>query len=86
MADEVGGNDLLLAVLEDALVITLSGLLDGSLDLVISGSLLGADNKIDDGDIERGDTEGESAVDNRLDKKVRIGPLILTSASRSARE
>ena len=86
MADEVGGDDLLLTVLEDSLVFTLSSLLDGSLDLVVSGSLLGADNEIDDRDIERGDTEGQSAVDNRLDKMRSIGPLVLTSASRSARE
>jgi len=85
MADEVGGDDLILTVLEDTLVFTLSSLLDGGLDLVVTGSLLGADNEIDDGDIESGDTEGKSAVDNRLDKKISIGPL-LTSVSRSARE
>ena len=68
MADEVGGDEVILAVLEDALVFTFSSLLDDRLDLIVSGSLLGADNEVDNGDIESGDTEGESTVDKRLDE------------------
>jgi hypothetical protein len=83
VADEVGGDEFLLAVLEDALVFTFSSLLDDRLDLIVGGSLLGADNEIDDGDIESGDTEGESAVDKRLDGKISIGQkLFLTSVCR----
>jgi len=83
VADEVGGDEVLLAVLEDALVFTFRSLLDDRLDLIVGGSLLGADNEIDDGDIESGDTEGESAVDKRLDRKISIGrTLFLTSVCR----
>jgi hypothetical protein len=73
VADEVGGNEVFLAVLEDALVFTFRSLLNDSLDLIVGGSLLGANNEIDDGDIESGDTEGESAVDKRLDRNITIG-------------
>lgn len=73
VADEVGGDEVLLAVLEDALVFTFRSLLDDSLDLIVGGSFLGADNEIDDGDIESGDTEGKTAVDERLDGGINIG-------------
>jgi hypothetical protein len=83
VADEVGGDEVVLTVLEDALVITFSSLLDDCLDLIVGGSLLGADNEIDDGDVESGDAEGESAVDKRLDGKISIGrTLFLTSVCR----
>ena len=60
VAGKVGGDNLLLSVAEDALVGGLGSLLDDSLDLVVGGALLEADDKIDDRDIERGDTEGET--------------------------
>ena len=63
MTDEVSRDDLLLSVLEDTLVVTLSSLLDGGLDLVVGGGLLEADDEIDDGDIESGDTESETTTD-----------------------
>ena len=72
VADEVGGDEIVFAVLEDALVFTISSLLDDCLDLIVGGGLLGADNKIDDGDVESGDTEGESTVNQRLDRKISI--------------
>jgi len=63
VTDEVGGDALFTGVLEDALVFTLRSLLDDSLDLIVRGGLLEADNKIDNGDIESGDTEGGAAID-----------------------
>lgn len=62
VADEIGGDDLLVSVGEDALVLALSGLLDDLLDLLVGCTLLGADDEIDDGDIEGGDTEGKTSV------------------------
>ena len=61
VADEVGGDNLLVGVADDALVFALSGGLDGGLDVVVGGRLLEADDEIDDGDVEGGDTEGETA-------------------------
>jgi hypothetical protein len=66
VADEVGRNALFSGVLKDSLVFTLGSLLDDSLDLLVCGRLLEADNEIDNGDIESGDTEGGAAVDERF--------------------
>ena len=62
VAGEIGGDDLLLGVADDTLVGGLGGLLDGSLDLVVGRALLKTDDKVDDGDVESGDTEGETTV------------------------
>ena len=62
VAGEVGRDDLLIGVAENTLVSGLGGLLDGSLDLIVGSALLEADDKIDDGDVEGGDTEGETTV------------------------
>lgn len=62
VAGEVGGDDLLVGVAEDTLVGGLGGLLDGGLDLLVGRALLKTDDEIDDGDIESGDTEGETTM------------------------
>jgi hypothetical protein len=62
VTDEVGGDNSLVGVLDDALVRALSGSLDGSGDLLVLGGLLEADNEIDDRDVEGGDTESETTV------------------------
>jgi len=59
--DEVGRDDLVLGVADDALELTLRGGLDSSLDLVVASLLLEAADEIDDGDIEGGDTESETS-------------------------
>ena len=61
MANEVGGDDQLISVLEDALVLALRSSLEDSLDFVVLGGLLEAGDEIDDGDVESGDTESETA-------------------------
>jgi hypothetical protein len=77
VTDEVGRDDLLIGVFDDALVCTLRGSLHDSLDFVIGSSLLSADNEIDDRDIEGGDTESETTV-GRLAKELAVGDIILT--------
>ena len=62
MANEVGGDDLLLSVLENSLEGTLSSSLDGGLDLIVRGGLVEAGDEVNNGDIKGGDTEGETAV------------------------
>ena len=66
VADEIGGDDLFVSVLENVLVVALGGLLDGSLDIIVGSFLLDADYEVDDGDIKGGDTEGKTAFDRRL--------------------
>lgn len=70
-AKEVGGDDLVVSVAEDALeLLGLGGLLDDVLDLVVRSTLLEADDKVDNGDVRGGDTEGhagELAVERRDD-------------------
>lgn len=62
MPDEVGGDDQVLGVLDDALERTVGGLLDGSLDVVVTRRLLEANDEINNGDVERGNTEGETTM------------------------
>lgn len=64
VAGEVGRDDLVLGVADDALVGRLGRLLDGLLDLVVRSGLLETDDKVDDGDIDGGDTEGETTKAN----------------------
>ena len=62
MADEIGGYDLVLRVLDDALVGTFSGSFDGGFDLFVGRGFLDAHDKVDDGYIQGGHTECEAAI------------------------
>ena len=62
MANEIGGNNLFVSVLDDALVRAFRGFLDNILDFLIGGALLSANHEVDDGDIKSGNTECETAV------------------------
>jgi hypothetical protein len=57
---QVGRDNLVLGVAENALELTVGSLLDGGLDLVIGSWVLQADSKINDRDILGWDTEGHS--------------------------
>jgi len=61
VAVHVGRDNLILSVTQYALEFALGSLLDGSLDLVISGTLLNADSQINDGDVGSWDTHGHSS-------------------------
>ena len=63
VADEIGGDDILISVLKNALVLVFGSSLDDSLDLIIGGLLLEAHDEIDDGDIDGGNTEGQTTID-----------------------
>ena len=63
VTNEIGGDDIIISVLDDTLVLLLGSSLDGSLDLIVGSLLLEADDKINDGDIDGRDTEGETAFD-----------------------
>jgi len=70
VANEIGRDDLLISVLDDVLVSALRSCFDDSLDFIIGSLLLEADDEVDDGDIEGGDTEtktGKLAVEGRND-------------------
>lgn len=62
VADEVGRDDRVLSVLDDALVFALSGFLQRSLDVIVRSGLLETSDKIDNGDVVGGDTERKTAV------------------------
>ena len=70
VANEIGGDDILISVLENALVIALGSRLDDGLDFIIGGFLLEADDEINDRDIDGGDTEGKAAVDRQSIRSV----------------
>ena len=57
VADEVGGDDLVLGVAEDALELVLRRLLDGRLDVVVLGRLGQAHGQIDDRHVGGGHAE-----------------------------
>ena len=57
VTDEIGRNDAVLSVLEDALVFAFRGLLDGIFDFLVGSSFLKANDKVDDGNIKSGNTE-----------------------------
>lgn len=61
VASEVGRDDLLVSVANDALVGRLGCLFDGLLDLVVGCTLLQADDEVNHGDIDGGDTERKTA-------------------------
>lgn len=63
---QVGRDNLILSVAENALELSLRGSLDGSLDFLVGGWLLQADGQVDNGDVLGWDTEshtGELAVE-----------------------
>ena len=62
VAYEIGGNDAVLSVLEDALVFAFRCLLDDVLDFLVCGTFLNANHEIDDGNIKSGNTECETTV------------------------
>lgn len=75
IAVHVAGDNIVLSVSENALEGTVSGLLDGLLDLIVAGTLLNAGSEIDNGDIGSGDTHGhasELAVEVRNDLADRL--------------
>ncbi len=57
---EVGGNDVLVGVAEEALHVALRAALDLSADLLVGGGGLEPAGKVDDGDVDGGDTEGHT--------------------------
>ena len=63
MSNEVCGDDVLIGILDNALICALRSFFDGSLDFIIGGLLVEANDEVDDGDINGGDSEGETAVD-----------------------
>ena len=70
IADEVGRDDHILRVIEDALELALGGLLHRGADLRILGGLGQVDREVDDGDIQRRDAHGHAgqlAVERRDD-------------------
>ena len=62
VADEIGRHDLVLRVLDDALLGTFSGSRDGGFDLFVARGFLDAHNKVDDGYVQCGHTECEVAI------------------------
>jgi hypothetical protein len=57
VAYEIGGNESVISVLDDALVFAFSSLLDDVLDFLVGGTLLSANHEVDDGNINSGNTE-----------------------------
>ena len=62
MANEIGGHDLVLRVLDDALVGTYSGTFDSGFHLFVGRGFLDVHNKVDDGYVQCGYTECEVAI------------------------
>lgn len=76
VAVKIGGDDVVLSVGQDTLEVTLRGLLDDSLDLVVRSTLLEADSQIDNGNVGGRDTHGhasELAVELRDDLADSLG-------------
>jgi len=65
VTDEIGGDDIFISVFENALVLALGSSLNDSLNFIVGGLLLEADDEINDGDIDCGNTEGKTAVDRQ---------------------
>lgn len=66
VADEIGGDDILVSVFENTLVLALGSSLDDVLDLLVSSLLLEANDEVNDGDIDGRNTERKTAIDRRL--------------------
>ena len=60
VAEEVGGNDGLVGVAEDALQLALAGLLHGDADLIVGGGLLEVDGQVNDGNVQRRNAHGHT--------------------------
>ena len=60
VAEEVGGNDGLVGVAEDALQLALAGLLHGNADLIVGGGLLEVDGQVNDGNVQRRNAHGHT--------------------------
>jgi hypothetical protein len=76
VAVKVRGDNVVLSVGQDTLEVTLRGLLDDLLDLVVRSTLLEADSQIDNGDVGGRDTHGhagELAVELRNDLADSLG-------------
>ena len=58
IGDEVGGNDLVLAVLDNALHCSFACCLDSRADLIVSCALFETAGQVDDGNVGAGDTHG----------------------------
>ncbi len=74
--NEVGGNNLIGGVKEDALEISLGSLFHGLADFLVGSVFGGADGEIDDADGGRGNAEGharEFALDFRANEADRFG-------------
>ena len=67
MADEIGGHDLVLRALDDALVGTFSSF-DGDFDLFVGRGFLDAHSKVDDRYVQRGHKKCEVAILGRKGK------------------
>jgi hypothetical protein len=63
VAGKVGRDDLVLGVADNALVRRLGRLLDNLLDLIVRRGLLQADDEINDGDVDSGDTESKAPAE-----------------------
>merc|ERR1711977_440034 len=61
VAAHVGGDDVVLSVVEDALELALGGLLQGLLDLLVAGTLLDAAGQVNDGDVLGRHTHGHAS-------------------------
>lgn len=57
VAYEIGGNEGVLSVLDDALVFTFSGLLDDLLYFLVGSTFLSANHEVDNGNIDSRNTE-----------------------------
>ena len=76
IGDEVGGDDLVIDILDDAGHRTFRGSLDGSADLIIRRSLLEAAGQIDDGHVRARDAHGgagQLALQGRNNLADRLG-------------
>lgn len=57
VANEIGRNDAVFSVVEDALVFAFGGLLDSIFDFLVGSFFADANDKVDDGNIKSGNTE-----------------------------
>jgi len=60
IVDEVGGNNVLIGVAEDALELALGSLLHSGADLFVGGGLCEVDGEVNNGNVKSGNTEGHT--------------------------